>query len=178
MSVEVLDGATILSFVEDEQAFSEFIAERFNNLDKNHDGILSYSEMLKELQFNFRSIRRTSNGTVDLEEFKQEMKEMMVAMANGLGFLPIQMGLRVFDTHFGIDVKTDPNEVSRVYSSIFVQFDRDSNGTVDLEEFKREMKEMMVAMANGLGFLPIQMVLEENSFLKKAVDRELKYYSI
>ncbi|XP_055828184.1 uncharacterized protein LOC129896340 [Solanum dulcamara] len=137
MSVEVLDGATILSFVEDEEAFSEFIVERFNNLDKNHDGILSYSEMLKELQ-----------------------------------------GLRVFDKHFGIDVKTDPNEVSRVYSSIFVQFDRDSNGTVDLEEFKQEMKEMMVAMANGLGFLPIQMVLEENSFLKKAVDREFKYYSI
>lgn len=50
MSVEVLDGATILSFVEDEEAFSEFIVERFNNLDKDHDGILSYSEMLKELQ--------------------------------------------------------------------------------------------------------------------------------
>nr|XP_004234473.1 uncharacterized protein LOC101252752 [Solanum lycopersicum] len=137
MSVEVLDGATILSFVEDEEAFSEFIVERFNNLDKDHDGILSYSEMLKELQ-----------------------------------------GLRVFDTHFGIDVKIDPNEISRVYSSIFVQFDHDSNGTVDLKEFKQEMKEMMVAMANGLGFLPIQMVLEENSFLKKAIDRELKYYSI
>ncbi|XP_059283004.1 uncharacterized protein LOC132036640 [Lycium ferocissimum] len=131
MSVQILDGATILSFVEDEEAFSEFIAERFSNLDKDHDGMLSYPEMLKELQ-----------------------------------------GLRVFDTHFGVDVKTDPNEVSRVYSSIFVQFDRDSNGTVDMEEFKQETKEMMVAMANGLGFLPVQMVLEENSFLKKAVDRE------
>lgn len=75
-------------------------------------------------------------------------------------------------------MKIDPNEISRVYSSIFVQFDHDSNGTVDLKEFKQEMKEMMVAMANGLGFLPIQMVLEENSFLKKAIDRELKYYSI
>lgn len=84
----------------------------------------------------------------------------------------------MFDTHFGIDVKIDPNEVSRVYSSMFVQFDHDSNGMVDFEEFKQEMKEMMVAMANGLGFLPIQMLLEEDSFLKKAVDRELKYYSI
>ncbi|XP_060189093.1 uncharacterized protein LOC132618054 [Lycium barbarum] len=131
MSVQILDGATILSFVEDKEAFSEFIAERFSNLDKDRDGMLSYPEMLKELQ-----------------------------------------GLRVFDTHFGIDVKTDPNEVSRVYSSIFLQFDRDSNGTVDMEEFKQETKEMMVAMANGLGFLPVQMILEENSFLKKAVDRE------
>ncbi|XP_060189153.1 uncharacterized protein LOC132618111 [Lycium barbarum] len=131
MSVQILDGATILSFVEDEEAFSEFIAERFSNLDKDHDGMLSYPEMLKELQ-----------------------------------------GLRVFDTHFGIDVKMDPNEVTRVYSSIFVQFDRNSNGTVNMEEFKQETKEMMVAMADGLGFLPVQMVLEENSFLKKAVDRE------
>ncbi|XP_060189007.1 uncharacterized protein LOC132617960 [Lycium barbarum] len=131
MSVQILDGATILSFVEDEEAFSEFIAERFSNLDKDHDGMLSYPEMLKELQ-----------------------------------------GLRVFDTHFGIDVKMDPNEVTRVYSSIFVQFDRNSNGTVDMEEFKQETKEMMVAMADGLGFLPVQMVLEENSFLKKVVDRE------
>ncbi|XP_059284888.1 uncharacterized protein LOC132038196 [Lycium ferocissimum] len=132
MSVEVLDGPTIRSFVEDEEAFGEFIVERFSNLDRDHDGLLSYPEMLKELQ-----------------------------------------GLRIFDTHFGIDVKTDPIEVSRVYTSIFVQFDHDSNGTVDLEEFKQETKEMMVAMANGLGFLPVQMVLEEDSFLKKAVDREL-----
>ncbi|XP_059284891.1 uncharacterized protein LOC132038198 [Lycium ferocissimum] len=135
MSVQILDGATILNFVEDEEAFSEFIAERFSNLDKDHDGMLSYPEMLKELRYTWWSSH---------------------------------IGLRVFDTHFGIDVKTDPNEVSRVYSSIFVQFDRDSNGTVDMEEFKQETKEMMVAMANGLGFLPVQMVLEENSFLKKS----------
>jgi hypothetical protein len=28
-------------------------------------------------------------------------------------------------------------------------------------------------VANGLGFLPVQMVIEEGSFLKVAVDREL-----
>ena len=41
-----------------------------------------------------------------------------------------------------------------------------------LEEFKAETKSMMLAMANGLGFLPVQMVLEEGSLLKKAVERE------
>ncbi|KAM7498376.1 hypothetical protein LguiA_022790 [Lonicera macranthoides] len=132
MSVEVLDGATILGFVEDEEAFEGSINDLFAQLDTNHDGLLSYSEMLKELQ-----------------------------------------SLRVFETHFGIDVKTDPDELDRVYGSLFVQFDHDSNGAVDLEEFKAETKRMMLAMANGLGFLPVQMVLEEGSFLKKAVEREL-----
>ncbi|KAI6672725.1 hypothetical protein NL676_000631 [Syzygium grande] len=102
MSVEVLDSATIVSFVEDEEAFDAFIGDRFSCLDK-----------------------------------------------------------------------PDPDELARVYSSLFVQFDHDANGSVDLEEFKAETRRMMLAMADDLGFLPVQMVLEEDSFLKKAVEREL-----
>ncbi|XP_009365166.2 uncharacterized protein LOC103955028 [Pyrus x bretschneideri] len=131
MSVEMLDGATIVNFVEDEEAFSLSIRDRFAHLDTNHDGLLSYAEMLKELQ-----------------------------------------SLRVFETHYGIDVKPDPEEIAHVYDSLFVQFDHDSNGAVDLEEFKAETKRMMLAMANGMGFLPVQMLLEEDSFLKKAVEKE------
>ncbi|XP_068335018.1 uncharacterized protein [Pyrus communis] len=131
MSVEMLDGATIVNFVEDEEAFSLSIRDRFAHLDINHDGLLSYAEMLKELQ-----------------------------------------SLRVFETHYGIDVKPDPEEIAHVYDSLFVQFDHDSNGAVDLEEFKAETKRMMLAMANGMGFLPVQMLLEEDSFLKKAVEKE------
>ncbi|RLN04399.1 hypothetical protein C2845_PM13G21650 [Panicum miliaceum] len=44
---------------------------------------------------------------------------------------------------------------------------------VDRQEFCAEMREVMLAVANGLGFLPVQMVVEEGSFLKIAVDREL-----
>ncbi|XP_015881500.3 uncharacterized protein LOC107417396 [Ziziphus jujuba] len=132
MSVEVLDGATILNFVQDKEAFHVLVCDLFGHLDTNHDGLLSYAEMLKELQC-----------------------------------------LRVFETHFGIDVKPEPSELARVYESLFDQFDHDSNGTVDLEEFEAETERMLVAVANGLGFLPVQMVLEEDSFLKKAVDREL-----
>ncbi|KDP30843.1 hypothetical protein JCGZ_13786 [Jatropha curcas] len=131
MSVEVLDSATIVNFVEDEEAFTLSIQDRFANLDADQDGLLSYGEMLKELQ-----------------------------------------SLRVFETHFGIDVKTEPEELSRVYNALFLQFDHDLNGTIDLEEFKAETKRMMLAMANGMGFLPIQMVLEEDSLLKKAVEKE------
>ncbi|XP_077234549.1 uncharacterized protein LOC143876739 [Tasmannia lanceolata] len=79
--------------------------------------------------------------------------------------------LRVLETHFGVDV-VDSNP-SLVYDSLFLQFDHDCNGVVDMEEFRAETKQMMLAMANGLGFLPVQMVLEEGSFLKKAVEREL-----
>ncbi|KAJ6686838.1 CALCIUM-BINDING EF-HAND FAMILY PROTEIN-LIKE [Salix purpurea] len=131
MSVEILDGATIVNFMEDEEAFNVHIWDRFAHLDSDHDGRLSYGEMLKELQC-----------------------------------------LRVFETHFGVDVETDPDELVRVYDSLFAQFDHDLNGTVDLEEFKSETKQMMLAMANGMGFLPVQMVLEEDSFLKKAAEWE------
>ncbi|KAK9084708.1 hypothetical protein Sjap_025119 [Stephania japonica] len=79
--------------------------------------------------------------------------------------------LRVFETHFGVDVKSDPDEISGVYKLMFKQFDHNANGSVDLEEFKAETKKMMLAMANGLGFLPVQMVLEQDSLLMKAVER-------
>ncbi|XP_020267845.1 uncharacterized protein LOC109843321 [Asparagus officinalis] len=133
MSVEILDGATIRNFIDDEAAFTDLVKDRFAYLDSNHDGLLSYSEMAKELK-----------------------------------------SLRVLETHFGIDdAGLCPEELVQLYRGLFTKFDRDGNGSVDLEEFKAEMKEVMIAVANGIGFLPVQMVVEEGSFLKKAVDREL-----
>ncbi|KAK1389103.1 EF-Hand 1 [Heracleum sosnowskyi] len=131
MSVQVLDGATIMSFVEDDEAFTGSIQERFVLLDTDHNGVLSYTEMLTELQ-----------------------------------------SLRVLETHFGIDVETDQDELNRVYDNLFLLFDHDSNGSVDMDEYKAEMKCMMLAMAEGLGFSPVQMALEEDSLLMKAVERE------
>lgn len=133
MSVEVLDGATIREFVDDDRAFSRSIEARFATLDANHDGVLSFTEMVKELQ-----------------------------------------SLRMLETHFGVDgdFKIDKGELARLHESAFIQFDHDGNGCVDIEEFKAEMKNMMLAVAKGIGFLPVQMVLEEDSFIKKAVDFE------
>lgn len=130
MSVEILDGATILGFVEDEEAFNVCVSDLFTELDADKDGVLSYAEMLKELQ-----------------------------------------RLRVLETHFGVDVKRDPDELARVYESMFVLFDHDLNGKVDLQEFKEETKQILLAMANGLGSIPLQMALEHDSLLMKAVQR-------
>ncbi|KAD6454711.1 hypothetical protein E3N88_09417 [Mikania micrantha] len=86
--------------------------------------------------------------------------------------------LRMIETHFGIEVKSDPEEIALVYDSLFVQFDRNSNGVVDLEEFKAETKRMMAVMANNLGFLPVQMILNKDSFLKKADMEFMKLQSV
>lgn len=133
MSVEILDGATIRDFVEDEREFNVSVEDRFKVLDANGDGLLSYKEMAREL-----------------------------------------MSLRVLETHFGVDgVRLGREELVKLYGSLFRKFDHDGNGAVDLEEFRAEMREMMLAIAGGLGFLPVQMVLEEGSLLKRAVEREL-----
>ncbi|KAK9084714.1 hypothetical protein Sjap_025125 [Stephania japonica] len=137
MSVEVLDGATIRGFVEDRRAFQRLVRERFEELDTDHDGLLCYAEMVKELE-----------------------------------------KLRVFETHFGVDVKSDHDEISGVYKLMFKQFDHNANGSVDFEEFEAETKNMMLAMANGLGFLPVQMVLEQDSFLMRAVEGESMTFKV
>ncbi|GJN03911.1 hypothetical protein PR202_ga21407 [Eleusine coracana subsp. coracana] len=133
MSVEILDGTTVRSFVEDEGAFAASVDSRFAALDADHDGLLSYAEMSREL-----------------------------------------MSLRVLEKHFGVDGgAAGPAELAALYRGLFARFDRDGSGAVDRLEFRAEMREVMLAVANGLGFLPVQMVVEEGSFLKVAVDREL-----
>jgi hypothetical protein len=40
MSVEILDGSMVRSFVEDERAFNSSVDDRFVALDADHDGLL------------------------------------------------------------------------------------------------------------------------------------------
>uniref|UniRef100_A0A0E0IE03 EF-hand domain-containing protein n=1 Tax=Oryza nivara TaxID=4536 RepID=A0A0E0IE03_ORYNI len=131
MSVEIVDGSTVRSFVDDEAAFNASVDGRFAALDANRDGVLSYADMSGEL-----------------------------------------MALRVLDTHFGVDDGHGGAD-DGLYRGLFARFDRDGDGKVGLHEFRAEMKEVMLVVANGLGFLPVQMVVEDGSFLKVAIDREL-----
>ncbi|GJN33633.1 hypothetical protein PR202_gb22254 [Eleusine coracana subsp. coracana] len=131
-SVEILDGRTVQSFVEDERAFNSCVDARFAALDADHDGRLSYAEMAAEL-----------------------------------------MALRVREAHFGADEPAAAAELAELYGALFSRFDRDGDGAVDREEFRAEMREVMLGVARGLGVLPVQMVVEEGSLLRRAVDREL-----
>ncbi|XP_010257521.1 PREDICTED: uncharacterized protein LOC104597589 [Nelumbo nucifera] len=81
---------------------------------------------------------------------------------------------RLIETHYGSDVATQPDDLTQLYDAIFEKFDCDRNGTIDRDEFRSEMKKIMLAIADGLGDSPIQMVIEDddNSFLKKAADLE------
>lgn len=82
--------------------------------------------------------------------------------------------LRLMEAHFGIDVVTPPEQLSQLYDTIFEKFDCDKSGTVDREEYRSEIKKILLAIADGLGSSPIQMALEDdsNSFLQKAADLE------
>ncbi|VFQ84262.1 unnamed protein product [Cuscuta campestris] len=135
MGVVIIDGLTVRNFVNDEDLFNRAIDDRFANLDLNHDGFLSRSELRKAFE-----------------------------------------SLRLIESHFGVDVSTPPEELSRLYDSIFENFDADHSGSVDLAEFKSEVRKIMLAIADGLGSSPIQMVLDESdgdkNFLKQAADKE------
>ncbi|KAK3222807.1 hypothetical protein Dsin_009832 [Dipteronia sinensis] len=52
---------------------------------------------------------------------------------------------------------------------------KERDGRRDVEEFGSKMKKILVAIADGLGSCPIQMVLEDgdHNFLKQVVDLEL-----
>ncbi|XP_055815093.1 uncharacterized protein LOC129884841 [Solanum dulcamara] len=118
MGVVIIDGSTIRDFVNDEAAFAKSIEKGFTDLDLNNDGVLSRSELRKafeslrliESHFGvdvastpeeltnlydsiFEKFDCDHNGNVDREEFGNEMRKIMLAIADGLGSSPIQMAL-------------------------------------------------------------------------------------
>ncbi|ONI20194.1 hypothetical protein PRUPE_2G002300 [Prunus persica] len=120
-------------------------------------------------------------------QFKKSVDEQFVALdLNSDGVLSRAElrkafeSLRLIEAHFGIDVATPPEQLTQLYDSIFDKFDADQSGTVDLDEFREEMKKIMLAIADGLGSSPIQMVLEDDdqNFLKKAADLEASKTSL
>lgn len=69
--------------------------------------------------------------------------------------------------------KQSEEEVNSLYDSIFERFDEEKNGTLNRNQFRRFMKEMMLAMARSFGDVPVQVALDHNSMLMKAVEHEL-----
>ncbi|KAH7570719.1 hypothetical protein ACOSP7_019101 [Xanthoceras sorbifolium] len=117
----------------------------------------------------------------DEEQFKKSVDERFEALdLNKDGVLSRSElrkafeSMRLLETHFGVDVVTPPEQLTQLYDSIFDKFDLDSSGTVDVEEFRSEMKKILLAIADGLGSCPIQMALDDDdqNFLKQAADLE------
>lgn len=117
----------------------------------------------------------------DDEQFQKRVDERFAALdLNSDGVLSRSElrkafeSMRLIEAHFGVDVSTPPEQLTTLYDSIFDKFDLDGSNTVDLQEFRSAMKEIMLAIADGLGSCPIQMVLEDDdpSFLKQAADLE------
>ncbi|KAK9272434.1 hypothetical protein L1049_002807 [Liquidambar formosana] len=51
-------------------------------------------------------------------------------------------------------------EINNVYDNVFEKFDEDHNGTLDRKEFRSLMKEIMQAVARGIGNSPVHVALE------------------
>ncbi|KAA8536967.1 hypothetical protein F0562_029445 [Nyssa sinensis] len=112
MSVACLDGPTVTEFV-DSEAFNKSVNQHFDMLDADGDGVLSrgklkmrsgrFSSMEYELQSNeeisilydilFEKFDADQNGTIDREEFRSLMKEIMLAKARGIDCFSITISL-------------------------------------------------------------------------------------
>jgi len=113
------------------------------------------------------------------EAFNKTMDEKFVELdANQDGVLSrseLRKALesfRLLESEMGMEVSTTPQELNALYDSVFDGFDTDHNNKVDLNEFRSEMKNIMLAIADGLGAAPIQLLLDEGSLLKDAVEFE------
>lgn len=114
----MVDDEVIREFVEDDLVFNDVVDGLFNLLDADHDARLSYSELLNGLK-NMRVLKEEEeysgdesedelravyddlfamfdhdgSGKVTREAFREELKKMMLAIADQLAFLPMAMVL-------------------------------------------------------------------------------------
>lgn len=80
--------------------------------------------------------------------------------------------LNLIESQMGVPVHKTPEELTTIYDTVFASFDADHSGTVDLVEFRAQLKGILLSLAQALGSVPIQMVVEDEGLLQKAVDHE------
>lgn len=61
-----------------------------------------------------------------------------------------------------------------IYEVVCHKFQVDKNGGIDVKGFTSIIRDILLAMAQGIGNLPIQVALQQDSFLTKAVEHEKK----
>ncbi|KAL2643183.1 hypothetical protein R1flu_010770 [Riccia fluitans] len=80
--------------------------------------------------------------------------------------------LSLIESHLGVPVHKTPEELKVIYDEVFEKFDTDHNQTVDHMEFREQIKQILLAVAEGLGDSPLNMIVEDESLLAKAVEHE------
>ncbi|XP_075474626.1 uncharacterized protein LOC142505501 [Primulina tabacum] len=114
MSVEFVDGQTVVDFVNDSEAFEKCVNEKFETLDSDRDGVLSRDELQKrigklsstelELQSRdeiaslydvlFDKFDEIRSGSIDRKGFVNLAREIMLAKARGIGNSPVSIILQ------------------------------------------------------------------------------------
>ncbi|KAH7424947.1 hypothetical protein KP509_11G032800 [Ceratopteris richardii] len=82
--------------------------------------------------------------------------------------------VHVLECTLGMPDAKSPRQLNKIYDSIFERFDTDHNGVVDMEEFRAQMRDILLAVAHGLGSAPLQIATEEDGFLQDAANHELE----
>ncbi|KAJ4831149.1 hypothetical protein Tsubulata_000686 [Turnera subulata] len=78
-----------------------------------------------------------------------------------------------FSKLLSLDSETHSKESrDELYNTIFNKFDENRNGTMDHGQFRSLIREILYAMARGIGNTPVLMALEGDSLLMKAVEHE------
>ncbi|KAG8391018.1 hypothetical protein BUALT_Bualt01G0144400 [Buddleja alternifolia] len=108
-SVAFVDGPTVVEFVNDAHVFEKWVNDKFKTLDADGDGVLSRDELqkrfgkLSSMEFELQSKEEITNlydalfdkfdvdrsGTIDPHEFRELMKEILLAKARGIGNSPV-----------------------------------------------------------------------------------------
>ncbi|KAK7832824.1 hypothetical protein CFP56_026186 [Quercus suber] len=146
----------------------------------------------------FKRFDKDVKGFIDRMEFESLIRELMLAMARGIGDLPVLVALEEHSLlmkavqhevaslkeencfygglHKLLSLENNTNqeeEINNLYEVIFKRFDKDVKGFIDRMEFESLIRELMLAMARGIGDLPVLVALEEHSLLMKAVQHEV-----